>query len=373
MTTRHAARRIRVLLLSRYGRLGSSSRLRSLQYLPYLEAHGFEIEVHSLLDDQYVRRLNSGNRQSAGRIASAYIARASRIVLRRRWDLVWIEREAFPWVPASLELAWLRQCEVPYVLEMDDAVYLRYSDHSSRLVRAALDAKIDRLMRDAELVIGGSECIAERAIGAGARWVERLPTVVDLARYSSQLGAPRPGLTIGWIGSPTTAPFLNLVAEPLRRLCDRYNDIRLVVVGANAPPMHGVLVACKEWSEHTEADDVGEFDVGIMPLPDSPFARGKCGHKLIQYMACGKPVVASPVGENNVIVTAGVNGLLAGSCKEWVDQIDLLYRDPALRFRLGAAGRKMVEEHFSLQVTAPRLAEMLGRAAAGAGSRHRKP
>ena len=119
------------------------------------------------------------------------------------------------------------------------------------------------------------------------------------------------------------------------------------------------------WREETEATEVSRFDVGVMPLPDEPFERGKCGYKLIQYMACGIPVVASPVGVNRQIVRHGESGFLASTAEEWIQALQLLHGDVALRKRMGAAGRRFFEREYSLQSTAPRLAEILRNAARG--------
>jgi glycosyltransferase involved in cell wall biosynthesis len=119
------------------------------------------------------------------------------------------------------------------------------------------------------------------------------------------------------------------------------------------------MATIRDWDEATETAEIGNFDVGIMPLPDNPWERGKCGFKLIQYMACGKPVVASPVGVNREIVVEGVNGFLASTQKEWVDALLRLKENPALRRTMGERGRRMVEERYCLQVTAPRLQRIL--------------
>ena len=123
------------------------------------------------------------------------------------------------------------------------------------------------------------------------------------------------------------------------------------------------MATIRDWDEATETGEIGKFDVGIMPLPDNPWERGKCGFKLIQYMACGKPVVASPVGVNREIVVDGVNGFLASSHDEWVRALERLKSDPELRRTMGANGRRMVEEKYCLQVTAPRLHRLLLEAA----------
>jgi glycosyltransferase involved in cell wall biosynthesis len=140
---------------------------------------------------------------------------------------------------------------------------------------------------------------------------------------------------------------------------------RFTAIGIDAAAL-GLPMDSVPWSEQTEAQDIARLDVGIMPLVDAPFERGKCGYKLIQYMACGLPVVASPVGVNRQIVEHGVNGFLAETPEQWATALRTLCADPALRARMGAAGRRKVEQHYSLQVTAPRLVQILRRAA-GAG------
>jgi glycosyltransferase involved in cell wall biosynthesis len=168
-------------------------------------------------------------------------------------------------------------------------------------------------------------------------------------------------LRVGWIGSPSTAHYLGLVREPLRRLA-RERALRLVVIGARDIPSTDVPLEIHEWSAETEGPLLGGVHIGIMPLADGPWERGKCGYKLIQYMACGKPVIASPVGVNDEIVTPEV-GLLASSDAQWLAALRQLSTDAALRNRLGFAGRALVERKYSLQVRGPQLAAWLARAA----------
>jgi glycosyltransferase involved in cell wall biosynthesis len=278
------------------------------------------------------------------------------------FDLLWVEREAFPWLYAAAELHMLRAMGIPYVLELDDAVFHRYSDHRFAVVRHGLGDKIEQLMIGARLVIAGSEYIAGHALKAGASWVEHVPTVVDLERYGSGCSERR-GFTIGWIGSPATVQFLRIVAGPLREFLMRHDDAQLMVVGVKEPQIEGIDIVVADWTEATECQDVARFDVGIMPLTDGPFEKGKCGYKLIQYGAAAKPVIASPVGANRTIVQDGVNGFLAADDREWIDYLELLYQNPGLRRSMGAAGRAVVEHSFSLQAIAPRVEYLLRRAA----------
>jgi glycosyltransferase involved in cell wall biosynthesis len=217
-------------------------------------------------------------------------------------------------------------------------------------------------MRGAALVVVCNQYLADRAARTGARRIERVPTVVDLARYPVPAAPANETFTIGWIGTPWTARYLELVRPALREVCAG-GRARFVAIGAGPLAWNDVPVEIVPWSEATEVNNLQRLDVGIMPLPDSPFERGKCGLKLIQYMACGRPVVASPVGVNRDIVRDGVNGFTATGEQDWVTALSRLRDEPALRKRMREVGRGIVEEQFSLEVTAPRLADLLRSAA----------
>jgi glycosyltransferase involved in cell wall biosynthesis len=351
---------LRALCLTRYGRLGASSRLRSLQYLPAMRDHDIDVVVSPLFDDIYVKRLYEGN-TAWGTVVKGYLNRLTSLVAARRYDVVWLEKEALPWIPSALELTLLGS-GTPLVVDYDDAVFHYYDNHPSSLVRSLLERKIDRVMNRAQIVVVGNAYLGARAVAAGASRVEQVPTVIDLARYDVEHQCQNRPPTIGWIGNPGTAPFLRLIAEPLGDVLQRF-EARAVAVGLTQPPLPSVPIEPRRWTEETEVGEIRQFDIGVMPLIDGPFERGKCGYKLVQYMACGKPVIASPVGVNCEIVEHGVNGYLASTPEEWRDALSRLLADRGLRQRMGEAGRRLVESKYSLQVTAPRLAGLLRTAA----------
>jgi glycosyltransferase involved in cell wall biosynthesis len=347
---------VRVLLLARYGRMGSSSRVRSYQFVPYLASRGVEVTAAPLLSDDYLRDLYSGRPVNWLSVGAAYARRLGTLLACRRFDLAWVEKELFPWAPAWGEALLSRL--LPWVADYDDAVFHNYDRHPNRAVSRVLRGKIDAVMRRAALVIAGNEYLADRAKAAGAWRVEILPSVIDLSRYPS---VPPPGngtFTIGWIGSPTTAKYLCLVERALKEVCRRGRG-RVVLVGAGKNPLQGVPAEVHPWTEETEVVEISRFDAGIMPLPDNPWERGKCGFKLIQYMGCWRPAVGSPVGINREIIDDGVNGLHALKECEWVRALDRLMNDRALRESLGGAGRGTVESRYCLQAVAPRLCDLL--------------
>jgi glycosyltransferase involved in cell wall biosynthesis len=345
---------MRILALTRYGRLAASSRLRTHQYTAFLAEKGIHLRCEPFFDDAYVRAMyGNGDRLSS---VMGYFARRARILACGSGaDAVWLEKEAFPWLPWILERAFLPR-SIPLIVDCDDAIFHRYDRHSHALVRMALGSKIDAVMRRADLVIAGSSYLADRARRAGARRVEVVATVVDLNRYPAtrpKVNADR--IVIGWIGSPKTAPYLHSV----ERLLSQMPGISCVAIGAREDQVAGGPFVARPWSEATEVELLRGLDIGIMPLPDEPWTRGKCGYKLIQYMACGLPVVASPVGVNADIVRHGESGFLAATEEQWAEALARLVAQADLRRRMGSAGRERVQSEFSLQVLAPRLEGLL--------------
>lgn len=355
---------LRVATLTRYARKGASSRLRCLLYMPDLERQGLVPKALPLFDDAYLNRLYSGQ-STMGPTLSALARRLADLRRAGSADLLWIEKELLPWLPWFVEAALLPR-GIPYAVDFDDAVFHRYDLHRSRLVRRLLGRKLDHLMAGAALVTAGNGYLADRARRAGAPRVEVVPTVVDTEVYLpvARSGPDSPAV-VGWIGSPST--WAEFMLPMLPRLLDAVAtaDGSLLVVGADAGGGTHPRLVRSNWTEDTEVDLIRRMDIGIMPLTDTPWSRGKCGYKLIQYMACGLPVVASPVGVNREIVEHGVNGFLAEGPREWAEALRLLMDDPVLRRKMGDAGRSRVERDYSLQVWGPRLAEMLQDAARG--------
>lgn len=353
---------MKVLMLSRYGKLGASSRMRFYQYLPSLDEAGIEVTVAPLFSGLYVRGLQQNSRDPI-EVAKAYATRVRALLRSQDFDLLWVEKETLPWLPAWLEKL-LMASKAPYVLDYDDAVFHYYDNHRSAAVRALLAGKHPALIRDAALVVAGNAYLADFAQSAGAKKVAIVPTVVDLARY--QVGRQKQFADgalpcIGWIGQRSTASFL----EPYATLFEQFSAngfARFAAIGIDAAAL-GFPMSSIAWTEETEVASISSFDIGIMPLIDGAFERGKCGYKLLQYMACGLPVVASPVGVNQQIVEHGVNGFLAETEDEWRQALQTLLSDRVLRQRMGQAGRQKVEREYSLQVTGPVLARLLVAAA----------
>lgn len=354
---------MKVVFFTKYTRTGASSRYRSYQYLPALEAAGMRFTVSPLFDDAYLAHKYAHGRARPRDVLRAFARRLWATLSVPGGSVVVIEYELLPYFPALLErwLAW-RGCRK--VVDYDDALFHQYDEHSNKWVRRLFGRKIATVMRLAHTVVAGNTYLADYGLRAGASRVEVIPTVINLGRYPLREAIGETDVfTIGWIGSPSTARYLRDIAPALAEVC-KDGRARVRLIGSGPVDLPGVPVAVLPWSEETEVDEIRRFDVGIMPLPDEPWARGKCGFKLIQYMVCALPVVASPVGVNSEIVDEGGNGFLACDIQGWVEALERLRANVALRRRMGAAGRRRVEERYCLAVTAPKLIGVLEAAGA---------
>jgi glycosyltransferase involved in cell wall biosynthesis len=345
-----------VLVLPKYPRKGASSRLRTYQYLPFLEKLGWNFTVRALFDEEYLDSLYNGKGRSRLKMIFLYLYRVMVLCKFKRFDFIWLEKELFPYMPAWIEVL-LKLFGVKYIVDYDDAIFHNYDLSSNRFIRCLLGNKIDVVMRHAYCVIAGNEYLAERAKLAGAKRVLVIPTVVDHHRYIPRKETSSGPLTLGWIGSPTTQKYLEILLPVFQSLTRQY-QFRLLLVGATPEikaKLAGITVHIENWSEDTEARHIQEMDVGIMPLQDGPWEKGKCGYKIIQYMASGVPVVASAVGVNTAIVSGSNSGMLANDFSEWESALAALFSEPRHRHQLGMSGRLAVERKYSIDSQLPRL------------------
>lgn len=345
---RHAHEmKTRVLLLSRYDRLGASSRVRSYQFLPHLAEQGIIVHVRPLFGDDYLRTLYAKRTRRARDIFVAYATRLAMLAKGGQYDLIWIEKEVLPWFPWKLE-KWLMPRGPRILVDYDDAIFHNYDLNNNALIRTFLADKIDEVMRNSNVVTVGSAYLEERARRAGAVEVFKIPSVVDTESYVAREWPESGPRTIAWIGSPVTVNYLDAVKRPLQQICKKW-DAKVRVIGAHWDGIDRRFVTSEKWSEISEARAIQECVVGIMPLPDEPWERGKCGYKLVQYMAASRPCVASAVGENGVIVDDGVTGFLADNESAWFDALDILVGQPRRAREMGLAARRRAVERYSLE------------------------
>jgi len=287
-------------------------------------------------------------------LARGIAARAAQLGRADRFDSVLLQRKLLP----SWEFAILRRRARRLVFDFDDAIqhrdsYDRRGPDSRRRAR-----RFARTVQGVDLVIAGNTCLARLAVAAGARpdRVCLIPTCVDPSRYSpTPADRGRSGFDLAWIGSSSTLQGLEKSRAIWERLGVDVPGLRLRIVCDRFPRFDGVQVVEVPWSEATEAAELAGADAGIGWIPDDPWSRGKCGLKLIQYQAAGLPVIANPVGVHAEIVEPGVSGFLAESADEWSRAARALAADPALRERMGRAGRASVESRYAVDVWAPEV------------------
>jgi glycosyltransferase involved in cell wall biosynthesis len=349
---------MRILSLTKYGTLAASTRQRFLQYEPLLAEAGITVEYSALLGNEHLRRLVEGKAPSLLGTAVAYAQRLRRLLGPRNYDLLWVHCELFPYLPGVSERLSLLSGK-PVLYDFDDAIFHMYDESPHFLIKKLLGGKLAPLLRGASACSCGNAYLknyAERYCPTSFI----LPTVVDTEIYRPEPREKGSVPVIGWIGSPSTWHFVRPYLPLLAALAARHGArIRIVGAGAAAREDGFPGLDLIEWSEETEVSDVQAMDIGIMPLPDEPWARGKSGYKLIQYMACGLPVVASPVGVNREIVLPDETGYLASDLGQWETALSRLIESPDLRRRMGDAGRTRAVAEYSLATHGPRLIELL--------------
>lgn len=335
-----------------------SQRYRIEQWEPHLRRMGVEIAYRPFEDEELNRVLYQPGRMphKAGLILKALARRAGHVSEARGFDAVYILREAALLGPPVFERM-ISLAGVPFVFDFDDAVFERYvSPSNGYLSYLKFPGKTRTVCRLAAHVMAGNDYLADYARAVNER-VTVVPTTVDTEAYTVSERAPNDVPVVGWTGSYSTVQHLLTLAGALRRLAAR-ERFRLRVIGSpnmSLDELRGVETEVLPWRSETEVEDLRPLDVGIMPLPEDRWSRGKCGMKALQYMGLGVPTVCSPVGVNSAIIRDGVNGLLASTEDEWVEKLALLLRSAELRRRLGRAGRATVEATYSAAVQAPRV------------------
>jgi glycosyltransferase involved in cell wall biosynthesis len=286
------------------------------------------------------------------------LERLGQVLRAGYFDLVVLEKELLPYFPFGLELL-LRRYQPGLITLYDDAVYIGYQQHPWALIRLMCRHKIQRVMQISSRVIVWNQYLADYAARYNCN-VTVVNSGVDLRRYrlKSERDRAESCVIIGWIGTPNSFPYLASLEEVFRDLA-RQHRIQLRVVSSADYQSSSVQVDNRSWSLKTEVDDLCTFDIGIMPLADDPWTRGKSAYKAVQYMAVGIPVVGSPVGAATDVIYDGVSGFLASTPEQWREKLEVLIENPELRRQQGLAGRERVEQTYSIQAVAPRLIEAM--------------
>ena len=365
---------MKVLFLTQYGFLAASSRTRVFQYLPYLAQHHIDHCVIAVLPDasiagsqiQVTRRVWQKLRYY---LWALYRTCYCGLQAWRRapvYDVLFIQKIIFPgWV------RWLLgRRGTPLIYDFDDAIFtteVRRTNLLDRWKKRRNGTGLPAMLKSADHVLVENEYTASYA----ARYCPHVSIItgpIDTERYcaAQSEGPAVPAVTLGWIGSASTLPYLELIGPPLARLARRYPHMRLRVIGTSRFELADVPVDARPWTLEGEVEELSRFDIGLMPIPDDPWTRGKGGYKLLQYMAMGLPVVTSPVGINRQIVRHREDGFWARTDTEWEQCLSRLIQDRALRRQMGRNGRARVQAEYALEPNSHRFKAILEEVARGA-------
>jgi glycosyltransferase involved in cell wall biosynthesis len=247
----------------------------------------------------------------------------------------------------------------PLIYDFDDAIFKLHTTHANRRFGwLKFPGKTASICRISSQVVVGNAWLADYARQFNQN-VTIIPTSIDTADYRPQKRNGSKGrVVVGWTGSSTSQTHLEIVAPLLRDLKIR-RDVELRVISDREPVLPGIDYVWRRWSAKSEVEDLSHFDIGIMPMPDDEWSRGKCAAKALQYMGMGIPAVCSAVGANCEVIQHGENGLLASSQQEWIANLESLIDDAALRERLGNEGRRTVEERYSMKSCAELFAKVV--------------
>ena len=361
--------KVRFFLLD--GDTNASSRHRVLQYLPYLRQHGIQPLVSRPVPEHVYQRLVEGRGGAGGAAKPAFyglflVSRLLDVLRANPRDVVVIQRDLFPFGPPLLERLLARR-SARLVYDTDDATYLRPAFTPSTPFQ-----HLRRFDKVAEVVSRARwVSVASAPIAAWARQynssVSIVPMAVDLAEYDrvpAVSGPRRAGLVLGWAGTAGGLRYLEALAPVLRAVCLATSSVvRVISGGYRDVRLPGVPVEARPWRAATALAEMKAFDIGLVPLDDTPFEQAKFPFKLLQYLALGVPALSARVGVACDVIEPGRNGLLAGSLEDWRAGLKAVVADAQMRERLAAAGRETVAAHYTIERVAPLLLDGLSLAA----------
>lgn len=344
------SKKILFLVAHRPGR-SPGQRFRFEQYLKYLESSGFQYHISYLISENDDAIFYSKGRwfSKVWIVLKSIFRRIADVQRAAEYDAVFLYREAIMLGTAIFEKA-LKRRGVKVVLDFDDSIWLNdTSDGNRSLSWLKNPSKTSTLVALSDLVIVGNKYLHNWAAKYSNN-VQIIPTTIDTSYYRVQRKPVVPTVCIGWTGSSTTLKHLRLALPVLRQLQIKYGQTVCFRVICDTPLETDLpLLQNVKWNAQSEVEDLSAIDIGIMPLSDDAWSKGKCGFKALQYMALEIPAVLSPVGVNTEIITDGVNGFLAGNHQEWIDKLSLLIESPELRQKLGKSARQTVIERYSFE------------------------
>lgn len=342
---------MRILFLAKYDYSGASSRYRIHQYLPEYERMGIVCKCLPMYANAYIRNFEKGNRvMTFFYRVLAVVRRLGQLYCVPFYDLIYIEKEVIPYFPPIIEFIF-HVCGVRYVLDYDDAVWHNYDKSNHIIIRKLLSGKIPILAKWAKAIITGSPYLTEVLAKYNCN-VTEIPTSIQYAKYDRPMALSKNRFIIGWIGGSASSVHLASLFPALKAYFARHPQDEIHMIGFDKKlfqqydlPRNFVYI---QWTDETEVEELGKLTVGIMPMTATKIANGKCGFKLVQYMACGKPTVSTPF-EANVKIDGGNGNLFATTVDEWIDALEAIRENRTYYQKIGLCNKQSILKHYSIE------------------------
>ncbi len=325
-------------------------RFRFEQYLDFLSANGVECVFSNLLDEEDYRYFYKKGYyfRKLGILWKGYRKRRRELKTIGQYDIVFVQREAFMLGTAYFEKQYARRSKM--IFDFDDAIWLEQVSGQNKIFRFVKNpAKTRKIIAQSSLIFAGNQYLADYASQFNKN-VAIIPTTIDTDAYRPAYSAEKEKICVGWSGSFSTIRHFETCLDALKIIKKKYGEkVYFKVIGDGNYVNDELGIRGQDWKRDTEIKDLQEIDIGLMPLPDDEWSRGKCGLKGLQYMALAIPTIMSPVGVNGDIIREGENGFLASATAEWVDKISRLIDSPTLREQMGRKGRDTVVTAYSVE------------------------
>lgn len=355
-----ASKRIVILAPYPFGQ-APSQRFRFEQYIKHWESKGYEVVFHPFLSDKTWKVLyNDGSFfQKAMGILGSFWRRSLLLFSLKSSDTIFVHREASMIGPPIFEWILSKLLRKKYIFDFDDAIWLpNYSESNAKFHRLKAYWKTKHVIKWAKKVSAGNSFLADYAKEFNSN-IEIIPTTIDLKNSHNQMTNQEINpVVIGWTGTHTTTQYIQSIVPVLEEIKKKYDfEFRLI---SNHPPEFEIPnLNYVKWQKKTEIEDLSKINIGLMPLEETVWSKGKCAFKALQYMSLEIPAVVSPVGMNKEVIQNGENGFLCNSTEEWISTIEKLIQDIELRKSIGKAGRKTVEENYSVQALIPKYLKIV--------------
>ncbi len=337
-----------ILSAHRPGR-SPSQRFRYEQYLTYLESEGYDFDYSFLIsktDDSFFYKKGHFLKKFFF-LCRSILRRYNDLKSIQGYDIVFIQREAFLLGTVYFERK-ISESGVPIIFDFDDAIWEVNSAGGNKALSFLKNPdKTSRILSLSSVVIAGNEYLAEYALQFNSN-VTVIPTTIDTSYHFPKVINPK--VVIGWTGTFSTFPYLEALIPLLSRIKNKYTDVEFKIIVDFDLEIPELGTRTTIWNKFQEIDQLREISIGIMPLPDNIWTRGKCGFKGLQYMSLSIPTLMSPVGVNTEIIKDSENGFLPESDDQWFNRLSELIESSAMRTKIGKKGYESLVKHYSVQV-----------------------